>query len=242
MINRMSVLLIAWLCLPIGAAWGAGPESAARHPAWEVEVTYHRPGDAEDNPVTARWRFEVRGEIGRSGAAWWRVNVKDADGRSPVEAEFLLDPAGGRIAEIQVWEFFQGAWHEYPLQQTEPAVVYFHSFGPLPLDYIGRSSLAPDRVQHFKHTERRPLDEGLFIRRDFTFRAEPVVPPSGEFDALPASGKATAPFLAIQASDSLMPGSVRIMTWDRTLPWWVEYRTPAYSARLVRWEEGAAHE
>jgi hypothetical protein len=207
-------------------------------PSWEIRATYHLPGGGGEGDRTVRWRFEVLAELARSDGLWWRVRVRDADGRTPVEGTFLLHPGRGLIAGVQVREYFQAAWHEYPLQQEEPVSRYFQAFGPLPLDFVGRDGLKTDRVQNFRHSAAQGLDGQNTFRREYGIRSEPS--PAAP-DGVRKTGEtrvAQGPCLILRIEDSFSPGSLRWMTWDARLPWWVEYRSPAYTARLVEWEGG----
>ncbi len=224
-------LAVLWLAC---AGWAS---VQAGLPSWVVQATYVLPG-GDEGGTTVRWRFEVQEESADSGGLWWKVLVRDADGRSPVEATFLLEPRRGQIAAVQVREFFQAGWHEYPLQQEEPASRYFQTFGPLPLDFIGRDGLKMDGIQNFRLSAAQRLEGRSVIRREYAIRSEPspVLPETLQEAGL---GKiAQGPFLILRVEDSFSPGSSRRMTWDSRLPWWVEYRCPAYTARLVEWKGG----
>jgi hypothetical protein len=236
MMRRTGVFLAALLITGMAAATDPGP--ARKLPAWEIEVTYHQPGRDSEDEVTARWRFEAQEEITRADGPWWRVSVRDADGMTPLEAGFLLDPRGGRIAEIEVREFYQGTWHQYPIRQSEPTSTYLQSFGALPLDYCRPQSFGADRIQHFRRTERQEAGRQITFRREYQIRMDPQVPPAnpaGKTSGLPESQE---PWTRLEIQDSFQPGSVRVMMWDGRLPWWREYRSPACTARLVKWEGG----
>jgi hypothetical protein len=225
---------ICWFALLWLACAGWAPAQAGL-PAWEILATYRLPGGDEGGQYV-RWRFEVQEELARSDGLWWRVSVRDADGRTPVEGSFLLNPRRGLIAAVQVREFYQAAWHEYPLQQVEPASRYFHAFGPLPLDFVGRDGLKTDGIQSFRHAVLQTLEGPHEFRREYGIRSEPLpeVPAAVRESGI---GKiARGPCLTLRIEDSFSPDSFRWMTWDARLPWWVEYRCPAYTASLVGWE------
>jgi hypothetical protein len=227
--QALGCLALCWFAC---AAWAP---AQAGLPAWEVLASYRLPG-GEEGGQDVRWRFEVQEELARADGLWWRVRVRDADGRTPVEGSFLLNPRRGLIADVQVREFYLAAWHEHPLQQAAPASRYFQAFGPLPLDFVGREGLKTDGSQSFRHAATQAMEEQNEIRREYAIRSEPrpdvptAVRESG-------SGKvARGPCLTLRIEDSFSPGSFRWMTWDARLPWWVEYRCPAYTASLVNWE------
>ena len=150
----------AWLILSVllcaGIVLAGGADFARKLPAWVVEVSYHHPSSDSESEVTAKWRFEVIEEVTRSDGTWWHVNVRDAEDRTPLEADFLLDPLGGRIAEIHVRKFFQGVWHAFPCRQQDPTTIYLESFGALPLDYCNPWTIEADRVLHFRLPFRPP--------------------------------------------------------------------------------------
>ena len=217
----------------------AGLSAQVERTAWVVQATFRLPG-GDDGGQTVRWRFEVQEELVRSDGVWWQVSVRDADGRTPVEGRFLLDPRRGLIAAVQVREFYQAAWHEYPMQQAEPTSRYFQAFGPLPLDYIGRDGLKADRICSFRHSTTQVMDGQTEFRREYGIQSEPL-PEAPKAVRETGVGKiAQGPYLSLRIVDSFSPGSFRWMTWDARLPWWVEYRCPAYTARLVEWEGGTS--
>jgi hypothetical protein len=226
-----------WWCAILWIACAGWLPAQDGLPSWVVQATYRMPG-GDEGGQTVRWRFEVQEQFARTDGLWWRILVRDADGRTPVEADFLFNPRRGLIAGVQVREFYQAAWHEYPLQQAEPAARYFQAFGPLPLDFVGRDGLKTDGVQNFRHSSAQPLEGQNELRREYGIRSEPLAEaPAGVRET--GLGKVAAgPYLTLRIEDSFSPGIFRWMTWDARLPWWVEYRSPACTARLVEWQGG----
>ena len=234
--NLLSRQAVCWLAL-LWIAFVAWAPAQTGPPAWEVLATYRLPG-GDEGGQDVRWRFEVQEELARSDGPWWRVLVRDADGRTPVEGSFLLNPRRGLIAAVQIREFYQAAWHDYPPQQAEPSSRYFQAFGPLPLDFVGRDGLKTDGIQSFRHSATQAMEGQTELRREYGIRSEPL-PDVPEAVRGTGIGKvAQGPCLTLRIEDSFSPGSLRWMTWDARLPWWVEYHSPAYTARLVKWEGG----
>lgn len=223
-------LSVFWLVFTSGTPGQTGL------PSWEVRATYHLPGGGDEAAQTVRWRFEVQAEFARDDGVWWRVQVRDADGRTPVEGTFLLHPGRGLIGSVQVREFYQSAWHDYPLQQAEPAPRYFQTFGPLPLDFVGRDGLSPDDVQYFQYPVPLELDGQTAVRREYRIRSEPAAGIPDHLRKSDGGFVPHGPYRLLRIEDSFSPGGPRWMTWEDRLPWWLEYRTPAYTARLVSWE------
>lgn len=213
--------------------------AAAAGPAWEVETVYHArlPGAAT---ITARWRFEVVAQEAGADGKWWLVQVRSHDGQFRVEADFRLQPDTGRLGSVSIREFFRDAWHAFPVLAEEPTDVFLMPFGIIPLDFIGRAGAAGKTGGESRRIVSRdsPLTSGQAVRRSLSITA--AAPDAATQAAWKAADgpAAAAPWFTYRITDSLAPDDERLMTWDRELPWWLEYRTPGQTSRLVAWHPG----
>jgi len=216
--------------------------AAAAGPAWEVETAYHPrlPGAAT---ITARWLFEVVTREAGPDGDWWHVRVRSRDGQFRVEADFWLQPDSGRLGSVNVREYFRDAWHAFPVLAEEPTDVFLMPYGIIPLDYVGRAGAASKTTGgESQRTVSRdtPLTSGQAVRRSLRITA--AAPDTATRTDWKAAGgpAAAAPWLTYRIADSLAPNDERRMTWDRDLPWWLEYRTPGQTSRLVAWYPGGS--
>lgn len=227
-------MILAAGTVPYAAAAAAGP-------AWEIETVYHArlPGAAT---ITARWRFEVVAREAGADGEWWHVRVRSHDGQFMVEADFRLQPDTGRLGSVSVREYFRDAWHAYPVLAEEPTDVFLMPFSIIPLDYVGRAGAAGKTDGESPRTVSRdtPLTSGQTVWRSLKITA--AAPDAATRAAWKtADGPvAAAPGLTYRITDSLAPDDERLMTWDRELPWWLEYRTPGRTSRLVAWYPGGS--
>jgi len=232
----------AFVSLTLGLILAGGTvacAAAAAGPAWEVETVYHArlPGAAT---ITARWRFEVVAREAGPDGDWWHVRVRSHDGQFRVEADFRLQPGTGRLGAVRVREYFRDTWHAFPVLAEEPTDVFLMPFGIIPLDFVGRAGAAGKTGGESRRIVSRdtPLTSGQAVRRSLTITA--AAPDAAiQADWKAADGPAVAaPWLTCRITDSLAPDDERLMTWDRELPWWLEYRTPGQTSRLVAWYPG----
>jgi len=222
---RTCIIGLVWLALAVGVrAAEAVPDR------WVVETVYPVMAVDEEKSVVVQWLFETVGAEQVAGGEWWRIRVQDLDGRTPDQAEFLLDPVGGRIMAVRVREFRQGRWREYVSLPDEPRPWFLQPLGVMPLQFAW-PGLEPGRKSRAAtFAERVELGHGQRIRTDYLFQSWRTPVAKGANGAGPGDG---GDVIRLVITDQRSPNRQWHMTWRHDMPWWSECVTGAYTARVI---------
>ncbi|MBN2433383.1 MAG: hypothetical protein JXQ27_18065 [Acidobacteria bacterium] len=224
-VSRTVIIGLTWLVLAgVGAAAEPLPER------WVVETIYPVLAVDHESTIQVRWLFEKMGIEHLDGRDWWQIRVQDLDERTPDQAEFLLDPAGGQIMTVRVREFRQGRWREYVSLQDEPRQWFLQPLGVMPLQFAWPGLEPGRKSRESNFIERVELGHGQRIRTEYHFQARRM---PADKRAESAGPEARGDVMRLVITDPRSPNRSWHMTWRQDMPWWSECVTGAYSARVI---------